>query len=32
MNVDESQGEKIRCEIFCVTEKDFDFIDIDDLL
>ena len=27
----ESQGEKIRRELFCVTEKDFDFIDIDDL-
>ena len=28
----ESQGEKIPCELFCVTEKDLDSIDIDDLL
>ena len=26
----ESQGEKIRRELFCVTEKDLDYIDIDD--
>lgn len=27
----ESQGEKIRCELFCVTGKDSDYIDIEDL-
>lgn len=27
----ESQGEKIRRELFCVTGKDADYIDIDDL-
>ena len=32
MNADESQGEKIRRELFCVTEKDLDCIDIDELV
>lgn len=27
----ESQGEKIRRELFCVTGKDSDYIDLDDL-
>lgn len=27
----ESHGEKIRCELFCVTGKDSDYIDIEDL-
>ncbi len=29
--VSESHGEKFRCEPFCVTGKDLDSIDIDDL-
>ena len=31
ININESQGQKIGCELFCVTEKDLEFIDIDSI-